>query len=252
MGFHARGLGNRDASLTATISFADSKSLELFSTVSLTREFFAPLEIEIGSMLFDDTANANHRGVPARDLSTRAGDSLVEASRISLTTIRRDRGRASRRLEPMLQHIELHLFDPGLNVQSLKQACGIRDNSIAIQFHREMDLAPKAYISQRRMETAARLLIETELRVWKVADLVGYSSLGVFSKAFNRWAGQRPNAYRKQMRGLRGEDVPSTWLQPGLLERAVEGQLSTEEAVWLIRRLLERYPSVQQELRDPV
>lgn len=231
--------------MTATISPVSSNSLEPFSSVSPTCKFFAPLEIETDSIVFDDANDANPDGASTKGTPLLSEDSLVHAARISLATIRHDRDRASRRLEPMLRHIEVHLFDPALNVQSLKKACGIRDNSIAIQFHREMDLAPKAYISQRRMETAARLLIETDLRVWKVADLVGYSSLGVFSKAFHRWAGQRPNAYRKQMRGLRGDDVPSPWLQPELLERAVEGQLSTEEATWLIRRLLRQYPSVR-------
>ena len=202
-------------------------------------------------MLFDDTPNANLLEASAHDVSLAPSDLLAHAARISLATIRRDGERASRRLRPMLRHIELHLFDPELNVQSLKQACGIRDNSIAIQFHREMDLAPKAYISQRRLETAARLLIETDLKIWKVAQLVGYSSLGVFSKAFNRWAGQRPNPYRKQMRSLRGGEVPSSWLQPELLERAIDGQLSAEEAIWLIERLLLRYPTVREQLGKP-
>lgn len=171
-------------------------------------------------------------------------EALARASRLTLLRIQQDTGSASQRLRPLLRSIEEHLFDPALNVAKLKAICGIRDNSIAIQFHREVGLAPKSYITERRLETAARLLINTDLLVWQIAELVAYSGLGVFSKAFNRWAGQRPNAYRRQMCGL-AEETPAELFSPEFLRRAVVGKLTTGEAQWLVKRLGQIYPEAR-------
>ena len=169
-------------------------------------------------------------------------EALQHAARQSLETIQRDMLRATPKIQGMLRHLESHLFAPDLNVRSLKQACGIRDNSIALVFHQELKLSPKAYITERRMETSGRLLIETRLHVWQIAEMVGYSTLGVFSKAFNRWADQRPRAYRLEMRRLSGQDLLTPLLNPEFLRRAVAGSLSAEEAKWLVGRLVELYP----------
>lgn len=170
-------------------------------------------------------------------------DALLRAAQLSLQTIERDLQRTSPKIVPMLLHMQRHLFDPELNVQSLKKACGIRDNSIAIRFHQELNRAPKAYLTQRRMETAARLLVETRLHVWQIADAVGYSSLGVFSKAFNRWAGLRPTHYRRQMGEPSDQGPTLAWLQPDFFDRAMAGKLARDEATWLLRQLLALYPA---------
>lgn len=173
-------------------------------------------------------------------------DFLAGAARPALAKIRSDQGRVSFKLVRLLQHIESHLFDPTLNIASLRKACRIRDNSVVIQFHLEVGLPPKAYLSHRRLETAARLLHQSDLRVWQIADLTGYSGLGVFSKAFSRWAGQRPNAFRRQMRGIDQREDPSDLVSPSLLQRAVAGELSTSDAKWLIEKLLEVYPDAKE------
>lgn len=177
-------------------------------------------------------------------------DALSEAARITLARIRSDQQRASKRLRPLLRYIEANLFNPSLNVNRLKRDCGIRDNSVAIQFHSALGQAPKAYISSRRLETAARLIITTNFRVWEIGELIGYSNLGVFSKAFNRWAGQRPNAFRRQMRGIDQREVPSDLVSPSFLRRAVAGELSMVDAKWLMEKLLEVYPDIPFRAAD--
>ncbi len=62
------------------------------------------------------------------------------------------------------------------------------------------------------METSSRLLIETNLHVWQIAELAGYFDTGNLSQAFNRWAGQRHRAYRLTMRNLSGQDSPTPML----------------------------------------
>ena len=156
--------------------------------------------------------------------------SLLEAAASeSLARIREHRTSASPRLKPLLEYLESHLFDKGLNVNQLKRACGVRDNSIALLFHAYVGQSPKAYISELRLETAARLLRDSDLRVWQIAELVGYSGLAVFGKAFARWSGMRPAAYREQARDLTGdeEDPLAGTIDDRYLRMAVAGAPST-------------------------
>ena len=176
-------------------------------------------------------------------MRTRFEQLLEEAAEPSLRRIRADRERVSDRLRPLLGHIAAQLFAPELNVESAKQACGIRDNSIAIVFHQEVSVPPKRYITQRRMETAARLLKSTPLKVWRIGDLIGYSGLGVFSRAFQRWAGVSPRTYRLQSQTEGTTQDPLS--DPAVVERALAGELAPVEAEALIRRLGELYPGVE-------
>lgn len=125
---------------------------------------------------------------------------LERAANDSLKKIRRDQRQAPTRIGTMLAYIESHLFDPGLSVNVLKEDCGIRDNSEPIHFHIAVGDPPHAYIENRRLETACRLLTETDLKIAEIGELLGYSSIQVFSRAFRRWLGEPPTRYRKRVR----------------------------------------------------
>ena len=175
---------------------------------------------------------------------------LLDAAAIeTLEKIRNDQEQVPTRLRPMLVYIERHLFDPDLNVNRLKEACGIRDNSVAIHFHAAVGKPPHAYISQGRLETAARLLRDTDLPIWKISELLGFSSIQVFSRAFYRWAEQRPTTFRREIRRRVKKSgrarsitasVPTKTAE--FWRRALNGDLRDDEAADLIQKLLAIYP----------
>ncbi|MEM6792840.1 MAG: helix-turn-helix domain-containing protein [Acidobacteriota bacterium] len=147
----------------------------------------------------------------------------------------------------MLAFIETHLFDPKLNVNRLKDACGIRDNSVAIHFHAAVGRPPHAYISHCRLETAARLLSDSDLPIWKISEMLGFSSIQVFSRSFCRWAKKRPTIFRREMRkaaeGARGRRQPANRVHTEeYWSRAMSGSLEDHEAADLIQKLLQLYP----------
>lgn len=176
---------------------------------------------------------------------------LEAAAEESVERIRQDHGKAPQRLKPLLAYIEEHLFDPSLDVNQLKRNCGVRDNSVPIQFHSAVGRPPHGYIEDRRMETACKMLSDSNLKIWQISELLGYSSIQVFSRAFSRWSGQRPTAYRKKAR-KRKEEVGVVAEEPMLeeslfaktetLRKALAGELSLDEASRLIRRLRQMYP----------
>jgi AraC-like DNA-binding protein len=65
-------------------------------------------------------------------------------------------------------------------------------------------------VDDLRRELAARLLREHRLAVYEVAFMLGYSDASQFSRAFHRWYGQTPRAYRIQGAPRRGRPRPGT------------------------------------------
>lgn len=182
-------------------------------------------------------------------LSSQTQRILETAAAESVERIRRDRANAPQRLKPLLAYIEEHLFDPTLDVNQLKRNCGVRDNSVPIQFHSAVGRPPHGYIEDRRLETACRLLGESPMKIWQISEVLGYSSIQVFSRAFSRWSGQRPTTYRKKARHRKEvhPEVPlmveeSLEARTEMLRRAIAGELSLDEANALIVRLRQLYP----------
>ena len=180
---------------------------------------------------------------------------LEEAASESIERIQLDRRKAPQRLKPLLAYIEENLFNPTLDVNQLKRSCGVRDNSVPIQFHSAVGRPPHGYIEDRRLETACRLLADTNLKIWQISELLGYSSIQVFSRAFSRWSGQRPTLFRKKAR--RGHDYDTgqesksprsnrydrSLVATESLRKALDGELPHEEAGNLIERLMQLYPT---------
>ena len=188
-------------------------------------------------------------------------DALRGSATATLERIRRDEERVGAKLKPLVAYIADHLFSPDLTVGQLKQACGIRDNSVALHFHREVGQPPHVYISRARIEVAVALMRQSNLPVWRVSELLGYSSIQVFSRAFFRLTGRRPLAVRKEDRAA-GEHPVDDELEPiyedvapplfdDLLRRISRHELSDAEAAELVRRLLLVYPPTRRGARAP-
>jgi tetratricopeptide (TPR) repeat protein len=109
---------------------------------------------------------------------------------------------------------------------------------------------PFGYISGRRLEVAAKLLIDSRLWLWEVADTVGYASLTSFSRAFFRHFGQRPRQYRLEHRPASQAGTEQSEIVGGkrekeastrLLHRALAGTLGPNEARGLTELLEKSY-----------
>ena len=173
-----------------------------------------------------------------------------EAHAETIARIRADRARAPRRLKPLLAYLEDHLFDPDLDYQRLKKVCSVRDNNLPTVFHRALGLPPAAYIRDCRLETAWRLLTETDLKIGRIGEVLGYSSIQTFGRAFKRWCGVSPAAFRRRQKKDEAAGRPWTDISPSIARRAVSGQLNAQEVQELLRRLLQIYPNAGDFL-DP-
>ncbi|MBB5984308.1 helix-turn-helix domain-containing protein [Sphingobium lignivorans] len=101
--------------------------------------------------------------------------------------------------ERVLNFIEDHIRDPGLNAQLVAGAIGIDAGELAAMFSRRGD-SLRAYILRRRLELAARQLRNPRWRGSTVAQIaygLGFTSLPLFTRAYRRRFGVSPGDYRK-------------------------------------------------------
>jgi hypothetical protein len=71
---------------------------------------------------------------------------------------------------------------------------------------------PIRYLTRRRVERAQVLLRGPNLTVTEICQMVGFSSLGLFSARFTQLVGECPTAYRDRWAARGGPHVPGCYL----------------------------------------
>ncbi len=168
---------------------------------------------------------------------------LEAAAKPVLESIRDDRARAPRELQPLLSYVEEHLFDPSFSVDKMRTACGARDNSVVTRFRRQLGMPIRGYVKEHQLRVGRELLKQEQLTVWMIAELVGFSSPQLFSRNFGKRFGESPRAYRRKLStaepaaGVADRDFSVIELRQGL-----EGLLEPDRGRSLIRELQAHYP----------
>ncbi|WP_245591968.1 AraC family transcriptional regulator [Cystobacter fuscus] len=85
-------------------------------------------------------------------------------------------------------------------VESLATAVALSRSGFAARFSALVGEPPLEYLARWRMTKAAQFLRESELPLSEVAATVGYQSEASFNRAFKRWGGSAPGAYRRDHR----------------------------------------------------
>jgi AraC-like DNA-binding protein len=86
-------------------------------------------------------------------------------------------------------------------IDDLGHRVGLSRSALHERFVQLLGVAPMQYLAQWRMQTAARLLLETRSTVAAIALDVGYDSEAAFARAFKRVVGKPPAAWRRQREG---------------------------------------------------
>jgi AraC-like DNA-binding protein len=83
-------------------------------------------------------------------------------------------------------------------VELLARAVGLSRPVFARQFLRILGLSPMRYLTRRRLQLAAALLLESDAALAEVAARVGYRSEFAFSRAFRKQFQVPPGVYRQR------------------------------------------------------
>ncbi len=115
----------------------------------------------------------------------------------SLRRIEADLVRVHERLKPALRLIRANLFHPRFNAERLQATLRVGAHDYTTEFGRATGSPIHRYFTNRRLEAATRLLVDTELPIEVIARLVGFSRSESLSRAFKKRYGTRPTTYRE-------------------------------------------------------
>jgi AraC-like DNA-binding protein len=83
-------------------------------------------------------------------------------------------------------------------LETLADEAGVSRSRLAESFTRFVGSPPMLYLTQWRLQMAARMLADGSAKVGAVAREVGYESEAAFSRAFKRFAGVPPAQWRRE------------------------------------------------------
>ena len=86
----------------------------------------------------------------------------------------------------------------GWTLDRLAREVKMSRSSFSDRFTAYVGMAPMQYLTRWRLMLAARMLEEGNATVERVAAAVGYESEAAFSRAFKRYVGQTPGAWRRR------------------------------------------------------
>ncbi|HEY8966025.1 MAG TPA: helix-turn-helix domain-containing protein [Candidatus Methylacidiphilales bacterium] len=187
----------------------------------------------------DDWAGRIEEAVPSHGAAR-----LIETAYLTLIVdvlsrkYGRERGKAPRPASPertrlrmgrLLGWIDSHLASP-CAVGQMAERIGMSESTFHRAFRAATGLSPHAYLLRARLTRAARLLAEPEWAgetIAAVAAACGFGDSNHFSRAFGRFAGCSPRAWRKRAVGTQGQSVGK--ILP--LRRAFAGTKSSQASV---------------------
>ncbi|MDF2722316.1 MAG: transcriptional regulator raffinose operon [Paenibacillus sp.] len=100
-------------------------------------------------------------------------------------------------LRPAIEYLEHNYDNPKLNNGILSRKSCVSEVYFRMLFKEEYGISPKQYVQKIRIDKAKELLRSEYFTVTQVSEMVGYSSIFTFSKAFKALAGCTPSNYLK-------------------------------------------------------
>ena len=85
-----------------------------------------------------------------------------------------------------------------LNLTDLANHYGLSESGLIYKFKKQLGITPIEALIKLRMEHAAALLLNSDLKVYEIAADCGYENEFYFSNAFKKQTGLSPSAYRKK------------------------------------------------------
>ena len=97
-----------------------------------------------------------------------------------------------------LLYTSIHEFYArGITLDEIAEKLNVTPEYLGSQFHKEVGVTFSTYMKEYRIQKAKKLLIGTNLKLYEVAEQVGYATPKYFSKIFKEVTGQFPAEYRK-------------------------------------------------------
>ena len=109
---------------------------------------------------------------------------------------------SSAQLSPIVEgakaYIAAHHSDPDLSLMEVAEALNVHPAYLSRTMKQELGMPFAKYLTNVRIGKAVQLMRDPSIRIWKVAEMVGYSGGNYFSAAFKKVLGVSPADYRME------------------------------------------------------
>ena len=94
----------------------------------------------------------------------------------------------------VMNYVDTHLYTMK-SLSEMAQDLGYNYSYLSTMFHKTTRTTLNSYYKTKRMDAARMLLAESKMTISKVAEIMNYSSVYAFSKAFKEHFGMSPSHY---------------------------------------------------------
>ena len=91
--------------------------------------------------------------------------------------------------------IKKNYHDKTLSLKMVSDYAGLSENHLSSTFAKQIGKTFTEYVTELRIEKAKTLLRETNLKVYEIAESVGFANAEYFSKIFKKATGKSPNRF---------------------------------------------------------
>ena len=136
----------------------------------------------------------NQELVNAIDRVQRKEQSLSDMSRVD--TLPLAKGDKSKYVLEAMAYISKHYNEPDISVGTVAQSLNISEGYLSHTFKKETDYTLLGYLTRYRIHKAMELLKDCRVKVYEVAEQVGYRDIAYFSATFKKYTGISPSEYQ--------------------------------------------------------
>ena len=108
-------------------------------------------------------------------------------------------GSTNRYVSMAISYIQQHYQEPDISVSSVAQSLNISEGHLSHTFKKETGSTLLGYLTRYRVHKAAELLKDGRMKVYEVAEQVGYRDIGYFSNTFKKITGKTPSEYQDSL-----------------------------------------------------
>ena len=93
------------------------------------------------------------------------------------------------------RYIREHYDNPSLSLQDIADYNGVSKNHLSFEFARETGENISDFLTRTRIKEAEKLIRETSLKMYEIAEKTGYQNVETFTRAFKRITGKSPSHF---------------------------------------------------------
>ena len=97
-----------------------------------------------------------------------------------------------------MEYIKMHYNDPDICLSSIAENLEISEGHLSHVFKKETNLGPLNFLTHYRIHQAKLLLDDCRIKVYEVAERVGYKDIAYFSSTFKKITGMSPSEYQNK------------------------------------------------------